>query len=116
MLEVIDDIVKGKHIAFGGHFRMERNHTAARAVIVHDQVMAAEDVFIKAAYKLLYRADKFRLRRGAEKRVDRLFGCADARNQNEYADDDAEPAVKFPAEEMLENRGKKHGARCDAVA
>ena len=68
MLCHVDEIMHFQYIAVAGHLCMQRDHTPARAVIVYDQIMDANDLLM-GQHGLLYFVDKILIRRLAQKRL-----------------------------------------------
>ena len=116
VLEVIDDIVKLENVAFRGNLRVKGDDAAAGAVVMHHQVVNAEDCGVKGKHQLLDAVHVLLLRRLPEKRVDDLLRGADARKENEAAHKDTCVTVDLPAEDVGENRAKQNHRRGDAVA
>ena len=76
-LDIIDQVMAFQHIAFGGHFHMKHRKAAARAVIMHHQIMHPQHARI-AAHGVLNVLHKGRVGRFPQQCAERIPHHADA--------------------------------------
>ncbi len=106
----IDHIVQRHDIAAGGHFGVQRNHHAPRAVIMHRQIMYAHDIGV-FAHDIADALHKFGRRRIAQQRRNGILRRRIARAQNHDRHQRARPRIDIYAEEAIYQHGNQHRRR-----
>ena len=97
-----------------GHLRMQREHASARAIVVHDHVVYAEDAVIACHHAADFVHELF-LRRLSEKRIDGIDRRTDSGFYDEEGNGETAPAIDIDAGHMCEQRGKQDGRGGTAV-
>ena len=111
LLDVVDLVVQRHDVAVRGDLGVERDHHAAGAVVVHDEVVdALHDG--RGENDLLDPLDKFRRGRLTEQGRDGVPRGLNACPEHERCDDDTAPAVDLKRGEVPdERRGEDGGGR-----
>ena len=114
-LYVIDFVVELQNVFGGGDFRMEGDHHPAGAVIVHNQVVNADDGRM-GQDQLPDSGDKLVGRRCAQQGIDGFLGGTVAGPENKAGHQNTAPAVNHHMEELPHQGGRQDGGGGDAVA
>lgn len=94
---------------------MDAGKAAARPVVMHHEIVEAENVHMRG-HKIRDGAHKRFIRLRAQQRVDGVLHYADARPQNKQRHQKPSPAVDHQPRQPPDHAGKQHRAGRDHVA
>ena len=111
-LDVVNEVVHLQQIRIGRHLSMEGHHSPAGAVVVIDQIMDPQNIFM-GEHQLVDIRSQFRVHRPPQKRIQGVFGGLPAGFQNKDSYQQTGKAVNFPLEEMSHQSSQKnHAGSC----
>ena len=113
-LDVVEQLVRIQNVHPVVHLGMRAGEAAAGSVIVHHQVVDAEDAVVARDLRC-DGMDKRFVRRGAEQRIDGIFCDRNARPEDEQRDEQADIAVKPQPRRRGEHRAEQDCRCCDDV-
>ena len=113
-LDVVEQLVRIQNVHPVVHLGMRAGEAAAGSVIVHHQVVDAEDAVVARDLRC-DGMDKRFIRRGTEQRIDGIFCDRNARPEDEQRDEQADIAVKPQARRRRKHRAEQDCRCCDDV-
>ena len=115
LFRVVDDIVQHKNILIAADFGVQRHHDAAGAVIMHDEIMNADDLLIRhdELFNLIH---ELFFRRASEQRTDGFLDRFETRVDDKRGNKQTAPAVNRQIGELGGNRRNQNDKRRYGVA
>ena len=113
-LYIVDYVVAGHRVLVGAQLHVRRGVAASGAVVVDEQVVDAEDLFM-GEHQLRDFVHQFIVGLLAEQRRDCVLRDAHAGIQNENRDGEADAAVDVEAEKVIHEAAQQDGAGGDYV-
>ena len=113
-LDGVYAVVQLEDISAAVHLGVQRDHHSARAVIVNNEVVHADDG-VRAHDYILDAFDKLRIGRLTEQRRECVLCNAVAGKEDKHRDHRACPAVDVDLKQPAYAHREKHDRRCDGV-